>query len=238
VSFDDPKLVAREYESEERFVARRVVFSDLVQGETAEDLAIEALREVDAERVLEVGCGLGDFAQRAEQELGASLLVVDASPRMVELAQGRGLDAQVADVQALPFRDEQFDAVVANWVLHHVPDRDRGIAEIARVLRPGGTLVAATFSNKHLLELYQWLGDPSVGELEFARENGTEPLSRHFGLVERRDAEGTVVFPNRGSLQAYLASLIRGAELVDRLPSFEGEYRARSSQSIFVAKKA
>ena len=153
MSFDNPKLVAREYESEERFVARRVVFSDLVEGETAEDLAIEALREVDAARVLEVGCGLGSFAQRAEEELGASLLVVDVSPRMVELAQGRGLEAQVADVQALPFRDEQFDAVVANWVLHHVPDRDRGIAEFARVLRPGGTLVAATFSSKHLLEL-------------------------------------------------------------------------------------
>jgi SAM-dependent methyltransferase len=237
VSFDDPKLVAREYESEERFVARRVVFSDLVEGEIADDLAIEALREVGAARVLEVGCGLGDFAQRVEKELEASVLVVDVSPRMVELAKGRGLEAQVADVQALPFREEQFDAVVANWVLHHLPDRDRGIAEIARVLRPGGTFVTATFSNKHLIELYDWLGDPSVGELEFSSENGMEQLLRHFGRVERRDADGAVVFPSRVSLQAYLASLIRGAELADRIPAFEGEYRARSSQSIFIAKK-
>jgi SAM-dependent methyltransferase len=237
VSFDDPKLVAREYESEERFVARRVVFSDLVEGEIAEDLAIEALREVGAARVLEVGCGLGDFAQRMEDELGASAFVVDVSPRMVELAQRQGLEAQVADAQDLPFRDEQFDAVVANWVLHHLPDRDGGIAEIARVLRPGGTFVTATFSNKHLLELYEWLGDPSVGELEFSRENGAEQLLSHFGRVERRDADGEVVFPNRDELQAYLASLIRGAELADRLPAFEGEYRARSSQSIFIAEK-
>jgi SAM-dependent methyltransferase len=222
VSFDDPMLVAREYESEERFVARRVVFSDLVEGVTAEDLAIEALREVGAARVLEVGCGLGDFAQRVEEELGARVFVVDVSPRMVELAQERGLEAQVAD---------------ANWVLHHLRDRDRGIAEIARVLRPGGTFVAATFSNKHLIELYDWLGDPSVGELEFSRENGAEQLLPHFGRVERRDADGTVVFPSRGSLQAYLVSLIRGAELADSLPAFEGKYRAHSSQSIFIAKK-
>ena len=237
MSFDDPTLVACEYESEERFVARRVVFSDLVEGVTAEDLAIEALREVGAARALEVGCGLGDFAQRVEEELGARVFVVDVSPRMVELAQERGLEAQVADAQALPFRDEQFDAVVANWVLHHLRDRDRGIAEIARVLRPGGTFVAATFSNKHLIELYDWLGDPSVGELEFSRENGAEQLLPHFGRVERRDADGTVVFPSRGSLQAYLVSLIRGAELADSLPAFEGKYRARSSQSIFIAKK-
>jgi SAM-dependent methyltransferase len=237
VSFDDPKLVAREYESEERFVARRVVFSDLVEGEIAEDLAIDALREVGAARVLEVGCGLGDFAQRMEDELGASVFVVDVSPRMVELAQRRGLEAQVADAQDLPFRDEQFDAVVANWVLHHLPDRDGGIAEIARVLRPGGTFVTATFSNKHLLELYEWLGDPSVGESEFSRENGAKQLLSHFGRVERRDADGEVVFPSRDELRAYLASLIRGAELADRLPAFEGEYRVRSSQSIFIAEE-
>ena len=65
---------------------------------------------------------------------------VDLSQRMVELARARGIaDAHVGDVQELPFADASFDTVVAAWMLYHVPDLDRGLAEIARVLEPGGT---------------------------------------------------------------------------------------------------
>ena len=237
MKFNDPELVAREYASEERFAARRVVFSDFVEGDKAEDLVLAALREVQPRRILDIGCGLGEFAARTARELAAGVVAVDISPRMVEVARARGVEASVADAQALPIEDGEFDAVVANWVLHHVPDFDRGVAEIERVLTDRGRLVAATFSAEHLLELYEWLDDPSVGELAFSSENGAEALRRHFARVERRDAEGTVVFPDRDSLHAYLRSLIRGPELAERLPAFDGEFRARSRQSIFVCDK-
>jgi len=188
---NDAELVAREYASEERFLARRVAFVDYVEGPNAEDLAFEALTEAAPGRVLEVGSGTGAF-----------------------------------------------DCVVALWVLHHVPDLDRGLAEVARALQPGGRLVAATFGRDHLFELYDWLDAPSTSELEFSRENGEGVLRRHFGRVERRDADATVVFPDRGALRAYLCSLIQGSDLADRLPEFEGLFRAHSSQAVFVAEKA
>jgi SAM-dependent methyltransferase len=237
VRFNDPELVAREYASEERFAARRVAFSDFVVGERAEDLALTALAETQPSRILEIGSGLGEFAERIASQLGAELVAVDISPRMVELTRARGVDASVADAAALPFRDGEFDAVVANWVLHHLPQLDRGVAEIARVLTGAGRLVAATFSAEHLLELYEWLDDPSVGELAFSSENGEQSLRRHFPHVERQDANGVVVFPDRESLHAYLSSLIRGRELADRLPDFEGDFHARSRQSLFVCDK-
>ena len=237
MSFNDPELVAHEYASEERFAARRVAFSDFVVGEKAEDLALAALAETQASRVLEVGSGLGEFAERIGSRLGAEVVAVDISPRMVDLTRARGIDASVADAAALPFLDSEFDAVVANWVLHHLEDLDRGIAEIARVLTDTGRLVATTFSAEHLLELYQWLDDPSVGELVFSSENGDSSLRGYFRHVERRDANGVVVFPDRDSLHSYLSSLIRGRDLADRLPDFEGEFRARSRQSIFVCDK-
>ncbi len=57
--FNDAELVRREYASEERLLARRVVFKDFIEGPNAEDLAFEAVREIAPNRVLEVGCGHG-----------------------------------------------------------------------------------------------------------------------------------------------------------------------------------
>jgi SAM-dependent methyltransferase len=234
----DPDLVAREYASEERFLARRVVFRDYLEGPNAEDLAFEALREAGPGRVLEIGCGPGHLSERVRDELGAEVFALDVSPRMVELAHGRGLEALVGDVQRLPFDRDTFDCAVANWVLHHVPDLDGGLTEIRRVLRPGGSLVAATFGELHLIDPYEWLGDPGIGGLEFSRENGAEPLRRHFEYVEQRDADAVVVFPDREAVRAYLAALIRGRELAERLPHFTGSFRARSCQAVFIAKTA
>ena len=236
MSFDDPALVAREYADEARFVGRRVAFSDFVEGETAEDLALDILREAAPIRMLDVGCGLGDFAERVTGELAADVTAVDLSPRMVELARKKGVDALVADVQDLPFENGEFDCVVANWVVHHLPDPDAGLGEIVRVLRPGGMLVAATFSTDHMRDLYERLEAADVGDLGFSSENGAELLRRHFASVERHDADGVVRFPDRDALHCYLTSLVRGAELAERLPEMEGEVRAHSRQSVFVAR--
>jgi SAM-dependent methyltransferase len=237
---NDPELVAHEYAGEGRFLARRVALVDYVEGPNAEDMAFDALAEAAPRRVLEVGSGTGAFAERLARELGAEVAAVDVSPRMVQLARERGVAARVGDVQELAFEDGEFDAVAAVWVLHHVPDVDRGLGEIARVLRPGGRLVAVAFGKDNLADLYEWLGAPSLGDGGFSRETGEAPLRRHFELVERRDADGMVVFPGRAALRAYLRSLsvIRGRELAERLPEFHGPFRALSRHSVFVAAKS
>ena len=236
----DPELVAREYASEERFLARRLALVDYIDGPNAEDMALAALAEAGPRRVLEVGSGTGAFADRVARELAAEVSAVDVSPRMVEVARELGVSARVGDVQSLPFDDGDFDCVAALWVLHHVTDLDRGLAEIARCLRPGGRLVAAAFGQDNLANLYDWLEAPSLGEGGFSRESGEEPLRRHFGRVERRDADSTVVFPDREALRDYLRSLVvlRGPELAERLPEFEGPFRAWGRHSVFVAEKA
>lgn len=236
---NDADLVAQEYASEERFLARRAALVDYVEGPNAEDLAFEAIAEAAPERMLEVGAGTGAFAERVGRELGAAVTAVDLSPRMVELAGERGVPAIVADVQELPFGDDAFDCAAALWVLHHVPDLDRGLGELARVLGPGGRLVVVAFGSENLAELYELLEQPSLGDGGFSRESGEAALARHFGHVERRDADGTVVFPGRAAVQAHLHSLvlIRGTGPLERLPQFDGPFRARSRHSVFVAEK-
>jgi SAM-dependent methyltransferase len=239
VRFDDPALVRREYASEKRLRERRRAFKELVVGPNAEDLAFDAVAEVSPARVLEVGSGLGLFADRLVRELASGVVAVDLSPRMVELARSRGIEARVADVQDLPYADAEFDVVVANWVLYHVPDLDLALREVARVLRPDGRLVAATFGEDHLRELWERLDNVHVAGRGFNRESAAESLLRRFASVGRRDADGVVVFPDRASVRRYVAATISGphlAELVDdAFPS--APFRARSVQAVFVAEQ-
>src|SRR5439155_14259825 len=132
---------------------------------------------------------------------------------MVELARGRGVDARVADVQQLPFGDAEFDVAVAAWMLYHVPDLDRGLAELRRVLRDGGRLVSATFGEDNLEELWDLLGDRGTRPHSFTSERASERLGRHFERVECRDAGGIVRFPDHHAVREYVAASIRRSHL-------------------------
>ena len=148
---DDPEAVRAQYTTEVGLETRRSLYVG-GEGDDPRDVAFAAVAEVVPQEVLEVGCGPGEFASRIQQELGCRVVAVDTSERMVALAGERGVDARVGDVQQLAFEAGVFDCVVAAWMLFHVPDLDRGLAELARVLRPGGRLVAVTNSERHLQE--------------------------------------------------------------------------------------
>jgi SAM-dependent methyltransferase len=234
VRIDDPAYVREQYASEQALAARRSLY-DEVEGPDAREVAFDAVAAVRPRRVLEVGPGPGEASERIARELGAEVVAVDISERMVELARARGVDARVGDVQSLPFDDGSFDCALAAWVLFHVPDLDRALSELARVLRPGGRLVAVTTSVRHLEELWKLAGgDPLT--LTFRRENGEELLGRHFAVVERHDVEATVVVRDADALRRYLASSNRGRALVDSVPELEEPLLVGARTTVFVAE--
>lgn len=111
------------------------------------------------QRLLEVGCGLGtDLLQFARA--GAIVCGTDLTPCSVALARQRfaldHLPGQflVCDAEALCFPDNSFDVVYSNGVLHHLPDTEQAVAEIHRVLRPGG-LAKVMLYHRH--SLHYWL---------------------------------------------------------------------------------
>src|SRR5512137_1886765 len=102
-------------------------------------------------RVLELGCGSGALWSACPERIppGWSLTLSDLSEGMLQEAWrnlvvlGRGIKFEPIDAQAIPYPDETFEIVIANFMLYHVPDRTKALSEIRRVLKTGGVLVAA-----------------------------------------------------------------------------------------------
>jgi SAM-dependent methyltransferase len=236
---DNPLLVRWEYASEERFAKRNAIFQELLEGRNPEDVAFEAVAEIDPKRVLDVGCGLGESAERFSRDLGAQVCAIDTSSRMVELTRDRGIDAQVADAEQLPFGDAEFDCVFVGWVLYHVPGLEQAIAEAARVLKPGGRLVASTYFENNLSELWDLIEGLGPREaLSFSHTTGAELLGRQFATVERRDVEATLTFPDTESIRTFVASTIDRAHLAPLVPEIGGPFEATTRHVVFVAEKA
>jgi SAM-dependent methyltransferase len=236
LTLNDPALVRREYANEERLATRRRLW-DSADGPDPWALVLAAIAEVKPRRVLEVGCGPGEFAERLSRELGVEVVAIDSSPRMVELAGARGVDARLGDVQALELADGAFDCAVAAWMLYHVGDLDRGLSELARVLRARGRLVAVTNGARNLSELWDLLGPEAEREHAFSCENGGEQLRRRFAGVERRDAVGTVTFATREDAHRYVSASVTRPYLADRLPETGWPLRATRTTCVFVADK-
>lgn len=104
----------------------------------------------DRDRCLDVGCGDGGTSGVWCQERAASYVGVDVSEAAVAVARDRGLDARrIADASALPFPEDSFDVAVCVEVLEHLFQPQLAVAEIARVLRPGGRLIATVPNVAH-----------------------------------------------------------------------------------------
>ena len=125
-----------------------------------------------------------------------------------------------ADGRGLPFPDGTFDVVMANHMLYHVADIDRTVAEIQRVLKPGGFLVAATNSINTMPQFYdlykraimvlmppgKQMTVPLPASHSFSLESGTRRLARQFFAVVRYDFPSAFVFKDIDPVMTYLES--------------------------------
>ena len=101
-------------------------------------------------RAIDVGCGPGALTGELVARLGeSSVSAVDPSESFVEAARERhpGVDVQLAPAESLPFPDGSFDVALAQLVVHFMSDPVGGIREMARVVRPGGTVVACVWDH-------------------------------------------------------------------------------------------
>jgi ubiquinone/menaquinone biosynthesis C-methylase UbiE len=123
-----------------------------------DELESDFVRRYGAGRdVLEVGCGTGLVLQRIAA-FARTARGVDLSPGMLAHARRRGLDVCEGSATELPFPDDAFDVTCSFKVLAHVPDVARALAEMARVTRPGGHLLAEFYNPNSLRGMLRRLG--------------------------------------------------------------------------------
>src|SRR5215213_9108254 len=145
-------------------------------------------------KILELGCGHGLLWKENASRIpaGWNITLSDLSSGMLDAAwrnlvvTGRAFQFKEIDAQSIPFEDETFDAVIANHMLYHIPDRTKALQEIKRVLKPGGTLIAATVGNNHMKEMMEYLQQVHADNIwesyaiSFTLENGFEQLKSVF----------------------------------------------------------
>lgn len=186
--------------------------------------------------ILEVGCGRGDLWQQNAERIppGWQITLTDLSAGMLADCQrhlgaflAQGFEFNVADVQALPFETAQFDVVIANYMLYHVPNLAQGIAEIRRVLKPGGTFFAMTNGDNHMIELESLInefrqGDTAFGLMgirgAFTLQNGADALRQQFRDVEREDFDTGLRVTELQPLLDYVASTLDNPDVQMQTP--------------------
>jgi ubiquinone/menaquinone biosynthesis C-methylase UbiE len=178
-------------------------------------------------RILELGCGNGLLWKENADRIpaGWNITLSDLSSGMLDdawrnlVVTGRAFQFREIDAQSIPFEDETFNAVIANHMLYHVPNRPKAMTEFKRVLKTGGRLIVTTVGENHMKTMMDWYAQVHVSKIwesfanPFTLENGLEQLKPYFPNVTLSRYEDHLEITDVESIMAYIRSGIRVGEL-------------------------
>jgi SAM-dependent methyltransferase len=211
------------------------------------------LKLPEGAEILELGCGPGYLWQENIRRIPAGWRVTlsDLSPGMVDAAwrnlviTGRAFQFKEIDAQSIPFEEGSFDAVIANHMLYHVPDRQKGLAEIRRVLKSNGHLFTATIGKTHLKEISNWIRRVNPGTdfisfgSHFTLDNGFDQLNQFFLQVKLTRYPDRLEVTEVKPIIAVIRSSIHAPEILEEeLIKLENELEQELKEKgkIFISK--
>lgn len=208
--------------------------------------------------ILELGCGMGDFwLENSEPtDKSWSIILSDFSEGMLKSTKDRLLKIKenfqyrCIDAQDIPYKENTFDIVIARHMLYLVPDIEKALSEIRRVLKNDGRFYATTNSSDAMAELNELvkefdanlgLHNNGMGE-RFDDKSGERLLKKYFRGVSRDTLEGKIVIDHPEPAVFYKASTIKGkAVFTDEkkraFTAFLNDY-LKEHKKLFITTKA
>ena len=203
---------------------RKAKTYDRLTGRATARLVVPLLEAAGVEsgtRLLDVACGPGHIAAAAAAK-GAKPVGLDAAEGMVAVARARyaEIEFQQGDAERLPFADASFDAVVAGFVVNHLPRPERALAEFARVVRPGGRVAVTVWDRPARMRLLGVLGE-AVERTEGVRDPGL-PSGGPDPFRFADDAALAALLSGAGLAEAEVCSIAFEQEVADTDELWEG----------------
>lgn len=175
-------------------------------------------------RILELGCGTGSLWSNHLHQLDKSLRIclTDFSENMVHtakkaLGEQENITYRVVNIEQIPYEAESFDCVIANMMLYHVADLDKGLCEVRRVLSADGQFYCATYGEHGIMPfiaaLFKEYGVKDTTNKIFTLQNGTAILQNYFSKIQRLDYEDSLAVTNLDDLIDYIDSLTTMSEV-------------------------
>lgn len=213
-------------------------------------------------RILELGSGTGDLWRNKLEGMpeGIDVYLSDFSEGMVtEISRKYKnfgfVKAQKIDIYEIPFETDFFDIIIANFMLYHVPDIDKALNEVYRVLKPHGIFYAATIGDHHLFEINHWVKEYDChldvlnsSSLSFKLQNGKDILKRYFDNISMIEYHDYLEVDNNQDLIQYICTfkdmldlseeaIVGLSEFLERKKNKDNVFRITKQSGTFISSK-
>ena len=260
---DQAYLLANQYRTGKNLANRAALFANYTKkGEHFEEWhpwVYSHLVMPDDGKLLELGCGNAALWKDIFHRIpaGWEITLTDFSEGMLDSAKENLGDMQerfnfqLMDIQDIAVDDHTFDVVIANHMLYHVPDIDKAISEVHRVLKQAGYFYSATNGDAHMQELIDLINkhraDKDGGyKIPFTLENGESYLSKKFDFSGLAERPTELLVDAVEPLVAYVMSAEKLMPDDDKLEDFiaeaskhiveHGSFRITPSSGLFISR--
>ncbi|MFX1501429.1 MAG: class I SAM-dependent methyltransferase [Promethearchaeota archaeon] len=228
----------QQYETHQNLNDRMNLWSYGTNPESLQKWIFNKIQLQEHERVLELGCGTGQLWLDNFRKVPStcSIILSDFSKNMLDKAKKNlqplnlPIKFEIIDAENIPFPNEVFDIVIGCHMLYHVPNIEKTLISISRILKPSGKFISTTVSQKHMQELTDFLSSFGLDKeefdffskkldyfTEFRNETGMEVLKPFFESIEFYEYINPVNITSIAPLMRYIESLF----LKEHYPDFQ-----------------